>query len=115
MQNDYWIFKTEDLQKGNYYENIWKKYRKVDYIKNIVENKKDLSFNNFVLNLCKQIEKIINCKLFGIDLLLDYNNRVISIIDLNALPGYFIKEPNYDNAVEFRKFFIDNYYKKNNL
>ena len=103
-KDNYWTFKTIELEDKTYIENIWKKYRKENFIQNIIE--KDSNKKLFVEKVCDTFASYAQMNLIGVDLLYDYNRNEFHLIDVNALPSYKIK--NFDHAAEIRQFIIDN-------
>ena len=100
----YWNFKTIELETKTYVDNIWKKYRKENYIRNIIES--DPNKKEFVEKICNLFVKFSNIHFLGTDLLYDYVNKEFYLIDVNALPSYKIK--NFNHAEEIRKFLVEN-------
>ena len=82
----YWNYKTCDLENQNYKEKIWKKYVEIDCIVNLVENTQKLK--NYLYHITYLFELYSHMSLFGIDILIDYDDKKLYIIDSNSLPGY---------------------------
>ena len=102
FKEQFWHFKTIELESENYMNNIWKKYRKEGFIEKTIEegNKK-----NFVAEVCDIFEEAAEVSLFGLDFLFDHTKEVFYVIDCNALPSFKIK--GFEHDKEFRKFFYN--------
>ncbi len=103
----FWSFRTCELERGDFTKTTWKKYRKEDFIKNLMENKENNSYKNFIEDLMCEVERFIKSYIFGLDLLFDYENKKFLVIDVNLIPGYKIKT--LDAPQEFKNLFIKKY------
>ena len=102
----YWNFKTSDLENKNYKENIWEKYVQKDYVVNLVEGNQKLK--DYLYHITYLFEVYSQMSLFGIDILIDYDEKKLFIIDSNSFPG-FKKGFNVQNDLrEFFKKYLDN-------
>ena len=83
--NGYWNFKTIMLESEEYKKNIWSKYVEKKGVENKIKNNKELS--DYIINIANLFEIYSHMGLFGIDILIDNENKLY-IIDANSLPGY---------------------------
>ena len=85
-ENGFWNFKTIMLESEEYKKNIWNKYIiDKDGVEKKVKNNKKLF--EFLINFVNLFEIYSHMGLFGIDILIDNDNKLY-IIDANSLPGY---------------------------
>ena len=96
----YWSFKTVELESENYKKNIWEKYVKKDNVYNLVNDNQKLK--KYLYQITNLFEIYSHMSLFGIDVLIDYNNKNLYIIDANSFPGY---KKGYDIKNDIREFF----------
>ena len=73
------------LESEEYKNNIWNKYVIKDGIENKVKSNKELY--DYIINIADLFEIYSHMGLFGIDILIDNENKLY-IIDANSLPGY---------------------------
>jgi len=83
--NGYWNFKTIILESEEYINSIWGKYIEKNGVENKIKNNKELY--NYIINIVNLFEIYSHMGLFGIDILIDNENKLY-IIDANSLPGY---------------------------
>ena len=84
-EKGFWNFKTIMLESEEYKNNIWNKYVIKDGIENKVKSNKELY--DYIINIADLFEIYSHMGLFGIDILIDNENKLY-IIDANSLPGY---------------------------
>ena len=85
-ENGFWNFKTIMLESEEYKKGVWSKYiSDKDGVEKKVKNNKKLF--EFLLNVVNLFEIYSHMGLFGIDILIDNENKLY-IIDANSLPGY---------------------------
>ena len=97
----YWNFKTIMLESEEYKNNIWAKYVKKNELEKKVKNNKELY--NYIINVANLFEIYSHMGLFGIDILIDNNNKLY-IIDANSLPGY---KKGFEVEKDLRTYFIN--------
>ena len=97
--NGYWNFKTIMLESEEYKNNIWSKYVEKNGVEKKVKNNNKLY--DYIINIANLFEVFSHMGLFGIDILIDNENKLY-IIDANSLPGY---KQGFEVEKDLREYF----------